>query len=115
MEDVREDILSSVELVTQIAPEMLSGNSAHLAHARLLRLGTVQASSRLKAASRLYEELAWSTKSIRGEKEELTDDVRVRATIAVRGLEHAAYHLSKMEERCIKEATSVAATMSFGQ
>merc|ERR1712226_1811759 len=104
MQVVEGELMPSVWLVADIVPDILADTSKQLYHKSLRDPHQVRASATLDNAQKLYEDLALASRSYALEKKELTNDIRVRLTIAVRALEHAAYHLSKMEERCIKEA-----------
>jgi len=62
----------------------------------------MRASMELEAAPDLYKQLSGLNYG-RPERDELTNDLRARLTIAVRALENSEYHLYKVTERCLKE------------
>merc|ERR1719382_744404 len=98
MEQVKDELMESVQLAVTVLPDMLADTSDNLKHPKLRRPAEVRAAMKLEGADDLYKELAQATRSFPSEKEELTNDIRVRLTIVVRSLQNVAMLLGRIEE-----------------
>eukprot|EP00429_Kryptoperidinium_foliaceum_P139039 CAMPEP_0176288058 /NCGR_PEP_ID=MMETSP0121_2-20121125/53768_1 /TAXON_ID=160619 /ORGANISM="Kryptoperidinium foliaceum, Strain CCMP 1326" /LENGTH=387 /DNA_ID=CAMNT_0017628719 /DNA_START=1 /DNA_END=1161 /DNA_ORIENTATION=+ len=106
MGQVKAELTATVSLISQVLPDMLADTSDNVQHSALHKPEEVRAAERLESAELLYKELAVQARSYVQSGEDLTGDLRVRLTIVVRSLQNLAYHLSKIEELCIKEANA---------
>jgi len=106
IERVKLDVLSPISLISEVLPDMIADTSDLVEDSRLHKPEDVRAADRLDSAEELYEELSAQSHSFQKEDAELTSDLRVRLTIIVRSLQNFAYHLSRIEELCIKEANT---------
>jgi len=106
---VKNHMLQRLRVALEVVPRMLFGDAETAINSEwyeeLCKVSGAVAPAGLQGAEFLYRELSSATSSFDIENSHLTDDVRVRLTVAVRCLENSARHLCKIEERCIKEAS----------
>jgi len=109
MASVRDNLLPDVAMLAAVLHGMIAASDRSAWQEQLRKPDEVYACTHLEGAGQLYKELAARCRNTSGvtpeSQDDLTNDVRVRLTIAVWSLQNSAYHIGKIEEHCVKEAT----------
>mmetsp|Transcript_42870 Transcript_42870/g.91940 ORF Transcript_42870/g.91940 Transcript_42870/m.91940 type:complete len:373 (-) Transcript_42870:603-1721(-) len=105
MTNIMHEIMGHITTITRVVPVILGVTTEDVRE--LCEVDNKsEINVKLTKASVLYSRLANAVNSgldCAGGGEELTDDVALKLTIAVRSLERTMYHLGKIERLCAKE------------